>query len=76
MRKLTIGNSPLTNTIYGGTLLKDGRTWSANRQDVTLDAISAVIEHCITFQERSEGEKVTLTAGDTKYVLSLEVVKS
>ncbi len=75
MKKLTIGNSPLTNTIYGGTLLKDGCTWSANRQDITIDALSAVIEHCMTFQERNEGEKVTLSAGDTKYVLSLEVVK-
>ncbi len=75
MKKLTIGNSPLTNTIYGGTLLKDGRTWSASRQDVTIDALSAVIEHCMTFQDRNDGDKVALSAGDTKYVLSVEVIK-
>ncbi len=75
MKKLTIGNNPLTNTIYGGTLIKGASVWSADKQDVTIDALSAVIEHCMTFQDRNDGDKVVLSAGDTKYVLSVEVIK-
>lgn len=46
-KKLHIGCSPLTNTIYAGTVLKDGRTWGATKQDVTLDAIEAVARHVV-----------------------------
>jgi hypothetical protein len=73
-KKLTVGNSPMTNTIFAGTLLKDGRTWGANKQDVTIDALSAVISHCMQHQERYAGEKVALTGGDTTYVISVEKV--
>jgi hypothetical protein len=73
-QKLTIGASPLTNTIFAGTLLKDGATWSANKQDVTVDALAAVIEHCMFHEKRNEGEHVELTAGKTKYIISIEQV--
>jgi len=48
-KKLHIGCSPLKNTIYAGTLLKDGRTWGANKQDVTIEALEAVAEHVVRF---------------------------
>lgn len=44
MKKLHVGCSPLTKTIYCGHVLKDGQTWAANRSDVTGEALGAVIE--------------------------------
>lgn len=44
-KKLHVGCSPLSKTIYAGSLGKDGRTWLADRTDVTNSAIGAVIEH-------------------------------
>ena len=38
-KKLRVSASPLTGTIYAGTLLKDGRTWATDKQDVTMDAL-------------------------------------
>jgi len=73
-KKLEIGTSPLTNTIFAGTLLKDGRTWAPNKQDVTIEALAAVIEHCMFHQQRNDGEKVALTSGDTKYIINIEKV--
>ena len=49
MRKLHIAASPLTGTIFVGSVLKDGRTWAANKQDVTIDALVAVAEHALKF---------------------------
>lgn len=48
-KKLHIGCSPLTGTIFAGTVLKDGRTWGANKQNVTLEALEAVAEHVVRF---------------------------
>ena len=42
MKKLHVAASPLTGTIFCGSVLKDGRTWAANKQDVTIDALVAV----------------------------------
>lgn len=46
-KKLHVGTSPLTNTIFCGTVLKDGCTWGANKQDVTVDALVAVAQHIV-----------------------------
>lgn len=48
-KKLHVATSPLSNTIFAGTILKDGRTWSASKQDVTTDALVAVAEHVLNF---------------------------
>jgi len=48
-KKLHVATSPLSNTIFAGTILKDGRTWSASKQDVTMDALVAVAEHVLAF---------------------------
>jgi hypothetical protein len=45
MKQIRVGASPLTGTIFAGALLKDGRTWAANKQDVTDDALFAVAMH-------------------------------
>ena len=47
MKNLHVGTSPLTNRIYAGTVLKDGKTWGANKSDVTGAACGAVIEHVL-----------------------------
>lgn len=48
-KKLHVATSPLSNKIFAGTILKDGRTWSASKQDVTMDALVAVAEHVLAF---------------------------
>lgn len=48
-KKLHVSTSPLSNTIFAGTILKDGRTWSASKQDVTTEALVAVAEHVLAF---------------------------
>jgi hypothetical protein len=59
MKKFHVATSPLTNTIFAGTVLKDRQTWGANKQDVTLDALVAVAEHVIEF-----GKPVVITIND------------
>jgi len=44
-KKLHVSTSPLSNTIFAGTILKDGRTWSASKQDVTMDALVGEIRN-------------------------------
>jgi len=48
-KKLHVGTSPLTNTIFAGGVLKDGMTWAANKQDVTIAALVAVAQHVEQF---------------------------
>ena len=57
MKKLKVAVSPLSNEIYAGTILKDGRTWGANKQDVTTDSLVAVANHVLNF-----GQPVVITA--------------
>lgn len=70
--KLRIGTSPLTNRIFAGTLLKDGRTWAANKQDVTIEAIAAVVDHCLGHEKKNDGENVMLTDGKTKWTITID----
>ena len=68
-KKLHIGCSPLTNTIYAGTVLKDGRTWGANKQDVTLEALEAVANHVVRFGAPVEISEAT---GKVLYRVTVE----
>ncbi len=56
MKTLHVATSPLTKRIYAGTVLNDGATWGAGKQDVTGAACGAVAEHVI-----ANGGPVTLT---------------
>ena len=49
MKNLHIATSPLTGTIFAGSVLKDGRTWGANKKDLTIEALVAVAEHGLHF---------------------------
>lgn len=67
MRKLHIGTSPLTNRIFAGHVLKDGRTWGEGKQDVTGPACGAVIEHVMAI-----GGSVLVTVnGAPKYEITV-----
>jgi len=59
MKRLHVQTSPLTNTIFCGHVLKDNRTWAANKQDVTMEALIAVANHVLQF-----GKPVEITNND------------
>jgi len=66
-KRIRVAVSPLSNTIYAGTILKDGKTWSSGRQDVTVDALVAVAEHCIAFGKPVE---IRLADGTLEYTIT------
>jgi len=67
MRKLHVGTSPLTNRIFAGHVLKDGRTWGEGKQDVTGTACGAVIEHVL-----ANGNPVIVNVnGSPKYEITV-----
>jgi hypothetical protein len=71
VKKIHVAAGPLTGTIYAGTLSKDGRTWSANKQDVTDDALLAVADHVLR-----HGGMCTLTITDgTRVKLTAQVIE-
>ncbi len=47
-KTLHVAASPLSGTIFCGQVLKSG-VWAANKQDVTLEAILAVVDHATKF---------------------------
>lgn len=59
MKPIHIANSPLTNTIYAGHVLK-GNRFAAGKQDITIDALFAVAEHVVR-----HGQPVVLAEEDT-----------
>lgn len=67
MRKLHIGASPLTNRIFAGHVLKDGRTWGEGKQDVTGVACCAVAEHVIA----NGGPVVVTCNGKPKFEITV-----
>lgn len=69
MKKIHIAASPLTGTIFAGTVLKDGRTWGAGKQDVTIEALVAVAEHALKFGKPIE---IIKADGALAYRISVE----
>lgn len=69
VKKLHIGCSPLTGTIFAGAVLKDGRTWGANKQDVTIEALEAVAQHVVGFGAPVEISEAT---GKVLYRITVE----
>lgn len=66
-KKVIVGCSPITSEIFAGTLLKDGRTWSADKQDVTSTAVGAVAQHLL---QRDESVEFTYSDGE-RYLLKV-----
>lgn|GEM_PF-2394198 len=69
MKKLHIAASPLTGIIFAGTVLKDGMTWGANKQDVTIEALVAVAEHTLKFGKPVE---ISKEDGTPEYRITVE----
>lgn len=68
MKPIHVGTSPITNRIFAGHVLKDGKAWSAGKQDVTGPACGAVCEHVL-----ANGEPVTVTCnGKPKFRITVE----
>ena len=67
MKDLHVGTSPLTNRIYAGTVLKDGRSWGANKQDVTGNACAAVAQHVLA----NKGPVIVTANGVPKYEITV-----
>lgn len=70
-KKIHIGTSPLTGTIYAGHLLKCGKVWAANKQDVTTEALAAVVDYLI--HKGKEGVYVALEDDKLRYSLMLSI---
>jgi len=71
-RNLHVATSPLTGTIFVGTVLKDGRTWGANKQDVTIEALVAVAEHAVHFGEKT-GKAIEIRRPDGTLEYTIKV---
>lgn len=54
-KEIKVGCSPVTNTIYAGTVLKNG-TWGADRTDVTEMAVPAVAQRLLQKNESMDFE--------------------
>jgi len=63
MKTLHIAASPLTGTIFCGTVLKNGYTWGADKQDKTIECLVAAAEHALHFKAKT-GEDVLITKLD------------
>ena len=71
-KNLHIATSPLTGTIFAGTVLKDGRTWGANKKDLTIEALVAVAEHGIHFREKTgKAIEIRREDGTLEYTISV-----
>lgn len=61
------GVSPITNTIYYGTVNKEKHMWTGKKEDVTDEAIAAVYEW---FMGNMEGhEEYSITYPSTEFEL-------
>lgn len=54
MSNIRVMTTPFTNRIIAGKLLKDGRTFAANRTDITDEAVGAVAVHLLIADETFE----------------------
>jgi hypothetical protein len=77
MKNIHIAASPLTGTIFCGSVLKDGRTWGADKKDLTVEALVAVAEHGLHFKAQ-HGEDILISKedGTPKFKITVERLSS
>ena len=63
------GVSPITNTIYYGTLDPVKHMWTGKREDVTDGAIAAVFEWFMGNMEESEEYSITYPSTEFELVM-------
>jgi alpha-D-ribose 1-methylphosphonate 5-triphosphate synthase subunit PhnL len=68
MKLITIGNSPITKTIYAGHLNKKGNMW-LEKQDCTIDILMATVEYCL-----QHGDQVITNSktGEVEFEISVK----
>ena len=71
-RQIHVATSPLTNRVYAGSVLKDGRTWGANKQDVTGEACGAVCEHVLA----NTGCVIVTSNGKPKFEITVKDISN
>ena len=71
MTKFGISNSPLTDRIFVGRLNKKGDTY-LEKQDMTVTALWATIEHVMSKNE--SGENVAISDDDFRYSIAVTKV--
>lgn len=67
-KKLHIATSPITGTIFVGSVLRDG-IWGAGKQDLTIEALIAVAEHAVHFGHPVE---ISKEDGTIEYRITVE----
>ena len=72
MSKLHVSLSALTNTIYCGSVLKDGRTWGPNKTDVTGEACASVALYVLA----RGGSTVVTENGTPKFEISVREIEA
>ena len=73
MTEFKVGCSPITGTIYAGTVREDKKgniVWTNNRHEVTEEAVDAVVQRLKTLPNKMEQYKWKLDG--VEYVLKLE----
>lgn len=72
-KKLHLGVSPLTKSVYVGHLIENGTVWGVNKQDVTADFLNCIID------KFGPGEEIksehSLTSADGKPLYKLEITR-
>ena len=74
MKKIHVGCSPLTGTIFAWKILKNGRMWAAGKEDVTIEALVAVAQHTINFGKPVEISKADGTG--IEYRITVEKIEA
>ena len=71
MKKVHVAMSPLSKTIFAGHVLKDGKTWGANKTDVTGEACASVAHYVL-----SAGQPVIVKAnGKPKFEIHVKLLQ-
>lgn len=65
LEKVTLGHSPITDSVFAGTLVKPG-LWK-NKKDVTNEFIGCVIS-------RWEGHKEIISSGNSTWEISVKKI--
>lgn len=73
MKQLKVACSPLTNVIYAGHTIKNGTMFGANKQDVTMDCLIAVVEHALKFGAPIE---ICTTDGKVEFEITVKDLRA
>jgi len=70
-KELKVAASPLTGTVFCGSVSKDGRSWLSDKTDVTGQACAAVAQHVL----KEGGSVVVSRDGKPLYEINVKELK-